>query len=47
MYHISRNISYGKMLKDLRAEKKKILDEVIETESFKNAKELLERYRIF
>ena len=30
-------------LRELKNEKKKILEEVIETESFKNAKELLER----
>jgi len=35
---------YGESLKSLKEEKVKVLEEVIETESFKNAKELLERF---
>ena len=35
---------YGIKLKELKEERKKVLEEVIETESFKNAKELLERF---
>ena len=35
---------YGESLNSLKDEKVKVLEEVIETESFKNAKELLERF---
>lgn len=37
-------MSYKKKLLELRSEKKKILDEVMEKETFKVAKEILEKY---
>lgn len=42
--NIFRYQKYGVRLKDLKSEKRQVLEEVIETESFKNAKELLERF---
>ena len=37
--------NYGVKLNELKGERKKVLEEVMENESYKNAKELLQRYR--
>lgn len=43
-YYNRKIVSYKKKLLELRSEKKKILDEVMEKETFKVAKEILEKY---
>jgi len=43
-YYNRKIVAYKKKLIELRTEKKKILDEVMEKETFKVAKEILEKY---
>lgn len=43
-YYNRKIVSYRKTLLELQKEKKKILDEVMEKETFKVAKEILEKY---
>ncbi|VVC41631.1 Lunapark domain [Cinara cedri] len=43
-YYNRKIVAYKKKLIELRSEKKKILDEVMEKETFKVAKEILEKY---
>lgn len=43
-YYNRKIVTYKKKLVELRTEKKKILDEVMEKETFKVAKEILEKY---
>lgn len=43
-YYNRKIVAYKKKLIELRGEKKKILDEVMENETFKVAKEILEKY---
>lgn len=43
-YYNRKILLYKKKLIELRSEKKKILDEVMENETFKVAKEILEKY---
>lgn len=43
-YYNRKLVAYKKKLVELRSEKKKILDEVMEKETFKVAKEILEKY---
>lgn len=43
-YYNRKIVAYKKKLIELRSEKKKILDEVMEKETFKVAKDILEKY---
>ncbi|VVC30540.1 Hypothetical protein CINCED_3A007007 [Cinara cedri] len=43
-YYNQKIVAYNKKLTELRREKKKILDVVMEKETFKEAKEILEKY---
>jgi uncharacterized protein YpuA (DUF1002 family) len=43
-YYNRKIVTYRKTLLELQKEKKKILDEVMEKETFKVAKEILEKY---
>lgn len=43
-YYNRKIVAYKKKLIELRTEKKKILDEVMEKETFKVAKDILEKY---